>query len=112
MTDQKPPQNGRKRGLSRRTVLKTGVSGSAILYTLPVPAASQSTQQSTGYGTAGYGEGPYGGDTTSGGIVDQYDTDDNGLETTELLDGIKDWRAGSLQTTDLLKLINAWRANN
>lgn len=46
-----------------------------------------------------------------GGLVGQYDTDNNGLGTTELLTGINDYRTGKIGVTDLLKLIDAWRSN-
>jgi hypothetical protein len=45
-------------------------------------------------------------------IVDQYDENGNGLETSELLTAIGDWRNGEIETQDLLTLIDAWRSNN
>jgi hypothetical protein len=46
------------------------------------------------------------------GIVSQYDVDGDGLETSELLTGIGDWRGGEIETRDLLTLIDAWRSNS
>lgn len=48
---------------------------------------------------------------TTGDIVAQYDTDGDGVETSELLTAIRDWRQEQIETQDLLTLIDAWRSN-
>jgi PKD repeat protein len=45
-------------------------------------------------------------------IVSRYDVDGDGLETSELLTGIGDWRGGDIETQELLTLIDAWRSNS
>ncbi|WP_168219954.1 PKD domain-containing protein [Salarchaeum sp. JOR-1] len=42
-------------------------------------------------------------------LIEQYDTDENGIETTELLAGIHDWRQNALSLQNLLALIHAWQ---
>jgi hypothetical protein len=49
---------------------------------------------------------------SDGDIIDRYDEDGDGLETSELLTGIDDWRGGEIETQELLTLIDAWRSNS
>lgn len=44
-------------------------------------------------------------------IVDKYDKDDDGIESSEILTGISDWRRGDITSRNLLSLIEAWRGN-
>lgn len=49
---------------------------------------------------------------SSGGIIEQYDQNGNGIERSELLTAVEDWRNGQIASSDLFKLIDNWRANN
>lgn len=42
--------------------------------------------------------------------VDRYDTDGDGIQVTELLDAISDFRSGQLDVQDLLDIIDAYRS--
>lgn len=44
-------------------------------------------------------------------ITDRYDQDGDGIEITELLTGIEDFRNDEISVQELLELIEAWRSN-
>ncbi|SEH53147.1 pre-peptidase C-terminal domain-containing protein [Halopenitus malekzadehii] len=49
-------------------------------------------------------------ESTGNGIIDEYDTNGDGIGTSELITAVADWRNGDLTTRNLLQLLESWRS--
>lgn len=67
--------------------------------------SAELTQDGQSLGTASTGV------TVVENVTERYDRDKDGVETTELVDGVKDWRTGHLTAQQLLDLLDIWKAN-